>query len=175
MAITLPDFAPSDGAVLTVFVPVLADPSAPTLSELTGSSAVVLSCYWKKDDDIAETVEVDTYDDNPACLREAIQRRGKVTRGLEALRYWYDPQNPGSVGNKAKETLPEDTKGYFAIRRGKFVEDFPVMATGDIIDVIAFTAGPQVPQRQEENGKATIEQELFDVRKVAQDYAVPAA
>lgn len=174
-SITVPNFAPVDGAVLTLWVPALADPTKPKLSELTGTAALMLSCYWQKDKDLTFEADTATEEDNPACLRDTVRRQGRTTWTAEAIEARYDPQNPESIANKAYMTLGEDLSGFIVQRIGKYVEDFPVIAAGDIINVFATTLGKQVPLRQEENGKATFRQALFDVRRVAKDYVVPAA
>lgn len=175
MSITVPDFAPSDGAVLTLWVPTLANPAAPTLAELTGANALMLSCYWQKDQDPAWEADTATEEDNPACLKDTIRRPGRTTWTAEALAYRADPQNPESVANKAYMTLLEDLRGFLVQRHGKYVEDFPKIEAGDVVTVWSALLGKQAFQRQEENGKVTVRQDIFETRRMAKDYLVPAA
>lgn len=157
---------PVDDNTLHLWVPAIADTTAPKLTELAAAGAVDISCYltapWNAGGDQA------TIPDPRACGDEDFSAPGKVTRTLD-LQYI---ENPGSTTtNKAYDTLVPGTLGFLVQRRGT-PYDVP-LAVGDKVDVWPVRTGLQLPVT--EAGQVfRINQKMFPSGKVRQQVAVVA-
>ena len=168
--ISAPGSVQADGALRVVFVPTLADPSAPTLAELNAASAVDLSCYLTPTG-FASTTEEASIDDSRLCSRETYETPGRESNGLE-LTYVYDPQNTVPAENEAYTTLKRGTQGFVVPRWGRAFEE--PFAAGDIVDVMPITGGAQRKQTPEANSTLKVAQKMFIRSGVRRDVAVVA-
>ena len=106
--------AAGQGAVY--WVATIADPTAPTVAEMT--AGVPLQCVLHEFNLGAEqsTVESSRY-----CDTEVSETLGRTKWSVDPLMYDYDPQNPElTTGDYAHyATLAPGTTGYLVDRRGK--------------------------------------------------------
>jgi hypothetical protein len=168
--VTQPASVPTDGNLKVVWVPTIADPANPTMTELTAASAVDLSCYLTSDGFTPSTDEAVVTDDR-LCSVQTFEQPGRITDKLD-IKYVYQPQNPDATDNKAFATLRRLAAGFIVSRWGKsFLDAF---AAGDIVDVMPAKAGKQVKQAPEANSQFKVGQKIFIVGEVQEDVAVVA-
>lgn len=160
MALVIPPGVDAEGSVLVKFVPTIADPAAPTVSETNATGAVDMSCSLTQDG-FQPGADTATGTDTRLCTKQVYETKGATTWSIDNLTYIWDPQNPEGDSNKVYAALPEDTKGFLVVRWGKDVEDFPELAADDVVDVFQVTMGPQVPQPPEANSKLKVQQKPF--------------
>lgn len=159
---------PADGNIKIVWVPALADPSAPTVEELTAESALDISCYLTGDG-WNPTKEQATIPDPRVCSRQEFGKPGRKTPGLSIT--VIDNTNTEDP-NAAVETLKENARGYFVERRGIAFED--EFAAGQVVSVFPAVSGEKQPLAPEANSviRSTIPQFMF--AEVKTDVAVAA-
>ncbi|WP_207760065.1 hypothetical protein [Bifidobacterium scaligerum] len=140
---------PIDGKVKTVFVPALANPAAPTVTEMTADSVIDISCYLTGDG-WALTTGQDSIDDDRECSTQTFQQPGRKTTDNTTVTV-IDNTNTEieADSNKAVEAMQEGATGYFVRRRGK---DFDVaFAAGDKVSVFPVKFGEKQPVATEAN------------------------
>lgn len=116
--------------------PALANPAAPTLTELTAADTFQLGCNtynWNP------TKEQATQEEARYCLGEPVQILGRVTNNIEPLTIVYDPQDPESTTYQAYLKLVEGTVWYIVDRRGKPANT--PLAAGDVVDIYKVRVG----------------------------------
>lgn len=131
----------SDETVRIWWVPTLANPSAPTVAELTAATAVDLTCLltenWGPDYSV-EVAEI-----KRMCSKTATQRGGAVTYTFPDFIFAYDVQSLATADiNKAYAVLVQGAVGYIVLRFAVDVATAPTVA--DKVDVWngQVTAGP---------------------------------
>lgn len=106
------------GTVKVTFVPTLAAPATPTLTELNGTDALDVTPYFRADA-FAIAIAQDKQDDTRLSDFSKREALGLPAYTIDALNYIYQPQAAASTaGNKAYDTLKEGVTGYFVIRFG---------------------------------------------------------
>lgn len=172
MALIVPAGVDAEGAVKVAFVPTLADPAAPKLTEITAVGALDISCYLTKDG-FGVGGEDEKGTDERLCTKEVFETLGKTRYTIENLIYIYDAQNAGSDSNKAYELMKRGTGGYLVVRWGgdAQTDDF---AVGDVVDVYPVTLGEQFKQRPEANSKLKVSQGVIVSGPVEPDVALAA-
>lgn len=159
---------PADGNVKVAFVPTIADPAAPTSTELTGAGVIDLSCYLTADG-WTPGMDEQIVSDDRLCSTQTFEQPGRSSRTL-SVKYI---ENPGSAtDNKAYTTLAPGTTGYLVQRRGKAFDT--AFAAADIVDVWPVTAGKYDPQPPEANSVLKVAQKMFVTGTVEQGVAVAA-
>jgi len=119
MAVTFPTGVSAQGNDSVIWVPALADPSAPTVTELTGAGAINISCAL-----VGFSVSVDqgTFTDTRLCSTQEFDNLGKAKYSIDDLQYVYDPQtvgaDPADDDNIAYDNLTPGLTGFFVHRRG---------------------------------------------------------
>ena len=154
---TIPASLIADGMLRVDWVPAIANPDAPSLTELNGASAIEMTCYLTPDGYTPATDEAVVNDDR-LCSRDSFERRGRRTNTL-AVTYVYRPQEAAAADNKAFDTLKEGTLGYFIERWGADYED--AFAVGDVVNVVPVESGVQVESAPEANSTLRIAQKQF--------------
>ncbi|HET8535915.1 MAG TPA: hypothetical protein VFL73_01930 [Solirubrobacteraceae bacterium] len=148
----IPQSVPSDGTVALWWVPVIADPAAPKVSELTGVDVVALQCYLKENfspDASSEDVE-----DRRMCSKQVFQRGGMVTYTIDDLIGIMDPQGKLGDSNKAYEALAPGSIGYLVARWGIDLEGAEAEpAAGQTVDVYHVEIGHRSKLPQEANSQ----------------------
>lgn len=166
----VPTSIPADGSVKVLWVPTIADTSAPTVDELTAAEVVDLSCYLT-DDGWQPNTDEQVSTDNRLCSRQTFERIGRWTDQLDLV-YVYQGQSPDATDNKAQSTLRHRETGYVVSRWGADYED-PIEAD-DVVDVAPAECGVQRKQPPEANGRLRMMQKIFIRNTVQRDVAVVA-
>jgi hypothetical protein len=126
------------------YTPTIASTSLiPTTAEATSASGIDLSGYLYADGFDGVTAEP-TRNTAPRRLADTqvYDTLGTTSFGVSDLNYAFDPQAAAlSNGKKAYEKLPEGTSGYLIRRLG--IDRNTDFATGQFVDVIPVTFGPQ--------------------------------
>src|SRR5690625_4338894 len=81
MAGSIPPSTPSDGNLLALVVPAIADPTAPTVDELTAETVTDISCYLTPDG-LQVTQDQATITDERLWSTQVLGRGGRKTFGL---------------------------------------------------------------------------------------------
>lgn len=164
-----PNGVVADGMLKTIFVSALANPAAPTATELTAVGAVDVTEYVTE-----YTIGGDeaTVTDDRLSDTQTFEKPGRTTDTREGT-YVYDPQAaPAAADNKAYETLKKGTQGYLVERWGVEFDD--AIAAADIVDVIPVTCGKQRKLTPEPNTMLRVSQKFFVTGPVQEDVAVTA-
>lgn len=167
----VPTSIPADGSLKVLWVPTIADPSEPTITEVEALTAVDLSCYITADGWTPATDEQVSTDDR-LCSRQTFERVGRFTDTL-SVTYVFQGQEPDAEDNKAQATLRHKELGYVIARWGMDYE--PDIEIGDIVDVYVVECGVQVKQAPEANGRQKIMQKLFIRSGTQRDVAIVAS
>lgn len=159
---------PADGNVKVVWVPTLADPTAPTVAELTAAGVVDVSCYLTADG-WSPGMDEQVISDDRLCSVQTFEQPGRSSRTL-SVKYI---ENPGSAtDNKAYTTFTPGTSGFLVQRRGKPFDT--AFAAADVVDVWPATTGKYDPQPPEANSVLKVAQKMFITGTVEQNVAVTA-
>jgi hypothetical protein len=175
MSVVFPEGVQAEGNVKVAWVPALADPADPVLTELTAGTVVDLSDYIKAGA-FEPSAEQATGDDRRLSSTETFQVLGRVTRGLGEIRYVYEPQAaPAAAGNKAYETLKQGTAGYVVVRYG--LPSGTAFAATQKVDVYPAECGAQrklgVPEN-DEFAKLEVAQTIGVTGPMQEDVAIAA-
>lgn len=173
MALNIPPGVDAEGSVLVAWVPTLADPNTPTLTELNATGALNITCYIT-DQNFKPNADDATATDTRLCSKQVFETLGAATWSIDNIIYVYDPQNPDSESNKAYAAMKRGTPGYLVVRWGKDVEDFPTFAAGDVVDVFPVSLGTQVKQPPEQNSKLKVSQKPVVTGPVVEDVTLAA-
>lgn len=129
---------PSDGMIRTVLVAALADPTAPTVAELTAGTTVDISCYLTPGG-FAATTDQATIADERECSTEIFGQPGRKTRGLQVTGI----DNTNSANDVAFNALVDmmvEGVAIYAVRRRGIPFD-TAFASGQLVDVWPFKPG----------------------------------
>lgn len=129
---------PADGNIKTVLVPAVADLAAPTLTELTATEAIDISCYLTRGG-FALTVDEQTIPDERECDTIVRSAPGTINPSLEVTGIDNTNTEFAETANKLAEALTKHSPWVAVRRRGKaFDADF---AADDVVSVTSFRAG----------------------------------
>lgn len=156
----------SDGYGLVLFVPTIADPAAPTVTELTAGTVKKLT-YSITGDGYNHTVTVNAVTANRLTLKQAIQYDGTVTDDLE-ITYVYNNTDADVV----RLALPEGTEGFIVERWA--VGNEIAVAADQIVDVIPIKASISRKNAPATNTELTRTQKLNVTGAVQRDVVVVA-
>lgn len=160
----VPEGIVSDGNVLVLFVPTIANPAAPTVTELTAAGVVKLT-YSATGDGYKHTVTINKVKANRFTLKQEIQYDGTEVDDL-SIQYVYT----NTDGDVARIALPVGTTGNiverFAVPNGQAV------AADDIVDVIPIKASVPIKDPPVANQELTRTQALNVTGAVQRDVAV---
>lgn len=173
MALNIPPGVDAEGSVKVAWVPTLADPSAPSLTELSATGALDISCYIT-DQNFSPSADDATATDTRLCSKQVFETLGAATWSIDNIIYVYDPQNPESLSNKAYAAMKRGSHGYLVVRWGKDLEEFPDFAADDIVDVFPVQLGSQVKQPPEQNSKLKVSQKPVVTGSVVEDVKLAA-
>lgn len=132
-----------------IFVPTIADPSAPTATEINSASGL----------DISRILFASTGQPDQSTNRVTAERRLADTTVSERIGdtsftggdmlYAFDPQAAaGADGKKLWELIPGGTEGYLVRRMG--VSRATAVAAGQFVDVFPVEFGPSMPVKSGE-------------------------
>lgn len=138
---------PADGNIKTVVVTTLANPAAPTLTELQGGTDI--SCYITLGG-FSFTTSQATISDQRECSDQDYQRPGRKSISDASVTVIDNTNSPlAEEYNAAVDAMSEGTTGYFVRRRGLPAStDF---AADQEVTVIPVTFGEKQLVAQEEN------------------------
>lgn len=139
---------PIDGNLRVVWVPTIADTTAPTLTELNAVTAVDLSCYLTADG-WNPTKEQATITDSRVCSTQEFGAPGRKTPALSVTVIDNTNSSLETEYNKAVETLIEGARGYFVERSGVAYEN--AFATGEKVSIYPAVSGEKQLQPPEAN------------------------
>lgn len=139
MTVVIPASVTAQGNVNAVFVPAIANTSAPTTAEINAAGAVDLSCYLMPDW-AGVTADQNKGEDRRFCSTESFDRLGTVKRTIADIVYTYLPQGTSAVaGNKVYTALPKGATGYLVIRYG--LPTTTAFAAAQKVDIIPVQMG----------------------------------
>ena len=167
---TTPNSLPADGNLKVVWVPVIADTSAPSAAVLNGATSIDLSCYLTADG-YAPGGDEQAITDDRLCSRQTFERPGRSSDSLE-LMYVYQAQVAAGTDNKAFDTLKHLTNGYIVTRWGK--DYATAFIATDKVDVLPVQLGKQMKAAPEANSILKISQRSFVTGTMKRDVAVVA-
>lgn len=162
----VPAGTPSDGNGKVWFVPTIADPSKPSVTELTGSSAIPLT-YSITGDGYSHTVTINKITANRLTLPNQIQYDGTEVDDL-AITYAYT----NTESDVVRLALPKGTTGYIVERWAVANEVDPT--AGQIVDVIPIQASTPLKNAPVTNQELTRTQALNITGKVYRDVLLVA-
>jgi len=162
----VPEGTPSDGNGLVLFVPTLADPAKPKVSELTASGVVKLT-YSITGDGYNHTVTINKVTANRLTLATQLQYDGTEVDDL-AITYAYT----NTEGDIVRLALPKGTRGYIVERWAVPNEVEPV--ADQLVDVIPIQASTSLKNAPVTNQELTRTQALNVTGKVHRDVLIVA-
>lgn len=149
----VPPGVPADGNLRIGFITAFTG----TLATAALTAAKDFSCYLTADGFNRTVTEAAVVDDR-LCTTQSGEDPGRYSEGLELI-YVYDQQNKTPTDNLAYTTLKRGVKGFLVVRYGVAFDQ--AWASGDVVDVIAFTAGKQQKNSPAANEKLKVTQKLF--------------
>lgn len=158
----------TNGTYRAWFVPVIADPTAPKLTEINAAGSLDISFYLTGggyNPDVSEN----TVNDERLASKQIFEARGDFTKSLE-LEYTFNPKAPTS--DQARIKLAEGAKGFIVVRPAVDSEDAAVV--GDLVDVTPVDMGVQRRLAKGRNQVHTITQKAFITGTVHELVAVVA-
>lgn len=161
------DGIPTDGTTKAVIVTTIANPAAPTATELNAVSVKDISCLITSDG-LAISADEAAIADNRLCDRENYERRGRVSYSAEVTYV----RSAVDADDLAYTTLVPGFIGYLVLRMGADYED--VFATGDEVWVFPIEAGTRRPVPPAPNEVLKRVQKLFIRGKTHPDVLVAA-
>ena len=163
---TVPLGLPSDGQGLVLFVPAIANPAAPTVSELTAGTVKKLT-YSITGDGYNHTVTINKIRANRLTLPQEIQYDGTIVDDL-TITYAYT----NTAGDVARLALPTGTTGFIVERWA--VANEVAIAAAQIVDVIPIKASVPLKDAPVRNQELTRTQVLNVTGNVYRDITVAA-
>lgn len=108
---------PADGNVSVIVVDAIADPTAPTVAELTAVGVVDISCYLTSDG-YTPSLDEQVVADERLCSTQVYEQPGRFTRSLDTI-YIDNTNSPNeATDNEAKDTLVPGSTHFLVVRRG---------------------------------------------------------
>jgi hypothetical protein len=128
------------------FVTAVANPSAPTLTEIQAATGLTISCMlFGEQEGVSATTEKVTLP-RILCETEQFEANGPTTYSMSDLMVSFSPQAAaGSNGKKAWETLVEGATGFLWRRQGIPATDDT--AVGQFVDLVPIEIGTRTPTK----------------------------
>ncbi|MFI1194085.1 hypothetical protein ACH4T9_12620 [Micromonospora sp. NPDC020750] len=165
---TMPIAVTTNGTMLALWVPAIANTAAPKVTELNAGTVLDLSCYLSGDGLTTETSE-NTVDDPRLCSKQIFESRGDFTDTL-GITYVFNPESPDD--DEARIALAPGTQGNIVLRWA--VDSEAAVAIADLVDVYPVEMGIQRKNTPGRNGVHKITQKPFVIGAVRRDVAVVA-
>ena len=163
---TVPAGLPSDGQALILFVPAIANPAAPTVSELTAGTVKKLT-YSATGDGYKHDVTINKVRANRFTLPQEIQYDGTIVDDI-TITYAYT----NTAGDVVRLALPTGTTGFVVERWA--VANETAVAAAQIVDVIPIRASIPLKDAPVRNQELTRTQVLNVTGTVFRDVTVAA-
>lgn len=127
-----------------IFAPTIANTSAPTVAELTGASALDISCYLFDDFGRPQKSTNSVTKNRRVCDTVQYQQIGITQyQGGDMLAAWDPQAAAGSNGKKAWEKFVSGATGYLVRRHA--IDVNTDIAIGQFVDVVPVEIGPCMP------------------------------
>lgn len=174
MTVYFPEGVDSQGNESVIWVPAIANPAAPKLTELNATGSVNISCAIRG---FSPESEQGTSDDIRLCSVETFENPGRVKNSIGDITSVYDPQAvDGAADNKHYEAMVQGAQGFLVDRRGLNART-AALAIGQKVDVYPVTLGAQrrvALDPTAEGGKFEVIQKPFISGPVEKDVALVA-
>jgi hypothetical protein len=154
----------SDGFFVVKFVPTIADPSAPTATELNAAGAKFLT-YSIEAGGYTHTVTINKVKVNRLTLPQEIQYDGTIVDEL-SIKYAYT----NTAGDTVRLALPVGQTGFIVERFA--VPNSQAIAAADMVDVIPIKASIPLKDAPVQNQELTRTQALNVTGPVQRDVLV---
>lgn len=139
MTVTIPEYVTAKGNIKVVWVPALADPTKPKVSELTAPTAVDLSCYMMPDWD-GPNGEQPTSVQERFCSRQTFEDFDNEKWSIPPIPITFLPQGaPTDPANLAHVALTKGNTGFVVAGWG--IEPAVDFAADDVVTVLPAKAG----------------------------------
>lgn len=149
---------PADGNMSVLVVPAIANPSAPTVTELTAAGVVDISCYLASDG-YTPGLDEQVIEDQRLCSTQVYEQPGRYTRTLDTI-YIDNTNSPNAAtDNKAKDTLVPRSTHFLVVRRG--IPFDTAYAADQEVRVTPIKCGQYREQPPEANSVLKIAQKQF--------------
>lgn len=155
MTQTQPASVTFDGTDLVLWVPTLADPAYPTLTELNAGTVVDMTCYFS-DTGWAPVLTEAVVTDNRLCSRTDFGRPGRKAYSMP-LMYVFNPES--AADDEARLALTYLATGYFVERPA--VDFDTAIAAWDFVDVYPVVLGEQHPAGRTANSPWLMQQQAY--------------
>lgn len=156
----------ADGHGLVLWVPTIADPAAPTVTELSGTGVEKLT-YGLTPDGFAHETTVATITSGRYTLDQALELDGTITDTLEVRYVWT-----GTEDDVVRTVLTPGTEGFIVKRMA--VANAEAVAADQLVTVIPVKCSIQRDVPPAQNTELQKVQKLNVVGKVERDVAVVA-
>ncbi|UOQ60386.1 hypothetical protein MUN76_15360 [Leucobacter rhizosphaerae] len=156
----------ADGNGLVLWVPAIADPSAPKVSELTAAGVEKLT-YGLTPDGFAHDTSVATITSGRYTLAQALELDGVITDTVEVKYVWEGTEDDG-----VRNVLTPGTKGFIVKRMA--VPNATAIAAAQMVTVIPVQCSIQRDVPPAANTELQKIQKLNVVGEVQRDVAVVA-
>lgn len=156
----------ADGNGLVLWVPAIADPAKPKVSELTAASVEKLT-YGLTPDGFAHDTTVATITSGRYTLAQALETDGKITDTVEVKYVWEGTDDDG-----VRNVLTPGTKG-FIVKRMAIANEVDI-AADQLVTVIPVQCSIQRDVPPAENTELQKIQKLNVIGKVERDVKVVA-
>jgi len=160
----------SDETVSIWWLPTLADPTAPKVSELTGATAVKLECLLSSAPDFSSSVETGKI--KRLCSSVPREVAGSRSYSIGDLTLAYDPQSMATALSKGYVALAEGATGYFVLRSGVHVDTAP--AALQLVDVWAGTVSTRDKLPPEDNDELKAKVGVTGALRIVENQALVA-
>lgn len=152
---TQPASVPADGNLRVAYLPTIADPQFPQLTELNAITTVDISCYITAEG-FQPALEEQVITDDRLCSRATYEQPGRWQKTM-TLSYVYNLLSPAD--NDAYLALTYLTVGFVVARwQAPYETDW---ADGDLLDVYPIKCGKQMKNQPTANSVLTVTQKLF--------------
>lgn len=169
------DGVSTQGAETVLYVPTLANPATPKMTEIGPSVTTCLNLGYALRG-FGPGGDQGSSDDIRLASTVTYENPGRFKPTLDDITYVYDPQAPTATpSNKHFETLKDGVKGYLIDRRG--LPATTALAIGQFVDVYPVQFGKQRPvaiDPSAEGGKFEIIQKPFIIGAPQYNVAVIA-
>jgi hypothetical protein len=137
MSALFPVGVAANGNVKVVWVNTIADPTAPTATELNAAGGIDLSCVLTS---FGTGYSQDTTEDLRICSTLSFESPGSIKYTMDDIEYIVTPQDDSPTGeNKAAIQLTPGEVGFFVFRWG--TDYSTAFAADDVVDVYPAALG----------------------------------
>lgn len=157
----------ADGNVKVAWVPAIADINNPTVTELTATGVVDLSCFIQAGG-LDHTTDEDSVNNAKLCDTTNYESPGRIKENITVTYV----RKQASTDDKAYQTLKRLTLGNLVLRYGKPYSD--AFAADDEVTILTSQCGAQQVQSPDANQAIWVKQKLFNNGPVANDVKVVA-